>query len=361
MSRGDFYGTEQSAVMADATAVEIVLQPEAGGEAVVLKPSVPLEKGEVIDAGFMSVKELKSFFEQEIDEAKESELLLSLHLKATMMKVSDPIMFGHAIRVYYAAAFEKHAPVLEEIGATPNFGLQNLYDTVKAKLPGDKAAEIVGDFEACYEDRPWLAMVNSDKGITNLHYANDIIIDASMPVVIRDSGKMWNKLGELEDVKCLIPDRCYATMYQEMISYVKSNGQFDVATMGSVANVGLMARKAEEYGSHDKTFEIGQTGRVLVRDKGSGAVYFEHKVDEGDIWRMCQTKDDAIKVRCALATLPILAIPDRFALTKLSLVSPPPLPRTGSAWRWIALGPRALGPSSGSTRSARTTPTSSRR
>jgi isocitrate dehydrogenase len=297
MSKGDFYGTEQSAVMADATAVEVVLQPDAGGETIVLKPNVPLEKGEVIDAAMMSVKDLRSFFEQEIEESKESELLLSLHLKATMMKVSDPIMFGHAIRVYYRAALEKHASVLEEIGATPNFGLQNLYDTVKAKLPEDKAAQIIADCEACYEDRPWLAMVNSDKGITNLHYANDVIIDASMPVVIRDSGKMWNKLGELEDVKCLIPDRCYATMYQEMISYVKSNGQFDVATMGNVANVGLMARKAEEYGSHDKTFELGHAGKVIVRDKNSGTVYFEHKVDKGDIWRMCQTKDDAIKVR----------------------------------------------------------------
>lgn len=233
MTRGDFYGSEQSAVMEQATAVEIVLETDAG-DSVVLKPSISLEQGEVIDAAFLSVKELRAFYEQEIDEALDSELLLSLHLKATMMKVSDPIMFGHAIRVFYQAAFEKHGAVLEEIGANPNQGLSSLYETIKSKLPEEQASTIIADFEACYENRPWLAMVNSDKGITNLHAPNDIIIDASMPVVIRDSGKMWNKMGELEDTKCLIPDRCYATIYQEVISYVKSNGQFDVATMGNV-------------------------------------------------------------------------------------------------------------------------------
>jgi isocitrate dehydrogenase len=359
MTRGDFYGTEQSAVIADATDVEIVLQSENGEEAV-LKPSVPLEKGEVIDASFMSVSELRSFYEQEIQEAKDSEVLLSLHLKATMMKVSDPIMFGHAIRVYYSAAFDKHGATLEEIGARPDFGLQNLYDTVKAKLPEDQANQIVADFEACYEDRPWLAMVNSDKGITNLHYANDIIIDASMPVVIRDSGKMWNKLNELEDVKCLIPDRCYATMYQEMISYVKSNGQFDVATMGNVANVGLMARKAEEYGSHDKTFEVAQSGRVVVRDKNSGQVYTEHKVEKGDIWRMCQTKDDAIQVRVLKYNCG-RCFPSGALESHLHNDSTCSVDRTGSDWRWTERARRGPGPSSGWTRSARTTPTSSKK
>lgn len=186
--------------------MEIVYEKK-NGEVVVLRKDIPLEKGEVIDGARMSVADLKEFYEKEIQEAKDSELLLSLHLKATMMKVSDPIMFGHAIRMFYSAAFDKHGPMLEEIGANPNQGLASIYDTIKAKLPEDRASQIIADFEACYEDRPWLAMVNSDKGITNLHAPNDIIIDASMPVVIRDSGKMWNKLGELEDTKCIVPDR----------------------------------------------------------------------------------------------------------------------------------------------------------
>jgi len=236
MSSGDFYESEVSATIPSDTAVEIVLKTDSG-ETVVLKDRVDLLKDEVIDASFMSVKKLEEFYSTEIDDAKESEILLSLHLKATMMKISDPIMFGHCIRVYYGPAFEKHAAVLEEIGANPNQGLASIYGVIDSKLPADQAAAIKVDFEACYEERPWLAMVNSDKGITNLHQPNDIIIDASMPVVVRDSGKMWNKYGELEDTKCLIPDRCYATMYQEVISYVKSNNQFDVATMGSVVRV----------------------------------------------------------------------------------------------------------------------------
>jgi isocitrate dehydrogenase len=220
-----------------------------------------------------------------------------------MMKVSDPIMFGHCIRVFYKDAFDKHGEVLEEIGATPNQGLASIFESVKEKLDGDIADQILADFEACYEDRPWLAMVNSDKGITNLHAPNDIIIDASMPVVVRDSGKMWNKMDELEDTKCVIPDRCYATMYQEVFNYVKTNGQFDVATMGHISNVGLMARKAEEYGSHDKTFEMVEAGIITVKDNNSGEVYFQHNVDEGDIWRMAQTKDEPIRdwVRLAVS------------------------------------------------------------
>jgi isocitrate dehydrogenase len=206
---------------------------------VVLKKSVPLQAGEVIDASFMSVVALDDFFEREMQDAKDAELMLSLHLKATMMKVSDPIMFGHAIRVFFKDAFAKHGDVLLSIGANPNQGLGSLLDTVRTKLPADQAATIVADFDACYADRPWLAMVDSDKGITNLHAPNDVIVDASMPVVVRDSGKMWNKLGELEDVKCLIPDRCYATTYQEVLSYVKTKGQFDVSTMGSVVSVTL--------------------------------------------------------------------------------------------------------------------------
>jgi isocitrate dehydrogenase len=236
MTNGDFYATEQSVAVDSATDVSIVLETGAGKEPIVLKDSVPLEAGEVMDASFMSIKALQDFYEQEIDEAKESEILLSLHLKATMMKVSDPILFGHCIRVYFADCFKKHGAVLEEIGANPNSGLASMMATMDKKLPAEQAAQIKADLDACYENRPWLAMVNSDKGITNLHAPNDIIIDASMPVVVRDSGKMWNKLDEMEDTKCLIPDRCYAGIYQEAISYVKTNGQFDVATMGSVVS-----------------------------------------------------------------------------------------------------------------------------
>jgi len=302
MEKGDFFGSEQSAVMQDATDV-IIEHVTPDGLTTVLKEGTPLQAGEVIDAGTMSIAELRNFYEREIQDAKDSDILLSLHLKATMMKVSDPILFGHCVTTYFKDAFEKHDEVLTSINANPNNGLQSVYNSIKTKLPKEQADEIHADFEACYEQRPWLAMVNSDKGITNLHVPSDIIIDASMPVVIRDSGMMWNKDDELEDTKCLIPDRSYATIYQEMISYVKTNGQFDVATMGNVANVGLMAQKAEEYGSHDKTFEIGSKGRVVVKDKNSGAVYFEHAVDEGDLWRMCQTKDEPIKdwVRLAVS------------------------------------------------------------
>ena len=238
MTDGDFYGSEQSATMTDRTNVEIVLEKD-GGETVVLKDDLPLEAGEVIDASFMSVKKLREFYETEIQDAKDTEILLSLHLKATMMKVSDPILFGHCIRVYFKDAFDKHADVLEEIGANPNSGLASMFEVMNEKLPAEQAKAIQDDFNACYETRPWLAMVNSDKGITNLHAPNDIIIDASMPNVVRDSGKMWNKDDELEDTKCMIPDRCYATMYQEVFSFVKTQGQFDAATMGNVVRSDL--------------------------------------------------------------------------------------------------------------------------
>jgi len=302
MKNGDFYGSEQSATMTEDTDVVIEFTPK-GGSPKIMKESTVLEKGEVIDSSFMSIRQLENFFEEEIDDAKDTEILFSLHLKATMMKVSDPIMFGACIRVYYKSAFDKHGAKLEEIGANPNNGLGSIFEVVKAKCDDATAKQIIADFEACYEDRPWLAMVNSDKGITNLHAPNDIIIDASMPVVVRDSGKMWNKLNEMEDAKCVIPDRCYATMYQECINYVKTHGQFDVATMGNVANVGLMARKAEEYGSHDKTFQMEEDGVMSVKDKNSGEVYMEHRVEKGDIWRMCQTKDEPIRdwVRLAVA------------------------------------------------------------
>lgn len=293
MDKGDFFASEQSTTVEDAT--DVVIEHVApDGTVTVLKESTKLEAGEVIDASTMSVQDLCEFYEREISDAKDNDILLSLHLKATMMKISDPILFGHCVKVFYKDVFEKHGQLLQEIGANPNNGLGAVLDSL-SKLPADKAEEIKKDIEAVYEDRPWLAMVNSDKGITNLHVPSDIIIDASMPVVVRDSGQMWNKDNELEDTKCLIPDRSYATMFQEVISYCKANGQFDVATMGNVSNVGLMAQKAEEYGSHDKTFEIPAQGVVMVRDKGSGEVYFEHSVKTGDIWRMCQTKDEPIK------------------------------------------------------------------
>mmetsp|Transcript_28659 Transcript_28659/g.40288 ORF Transcript_28659/g.40288 Transcript_28659/m.40288 type:complete len:804 (-) Transcript_28659:187-2598(-) len=310
MSDGDFYSSEKSTCVSAATDVSIE-HVASDGTVTVLKESVPLEEKEVIDASRMSCAELCEFFEEEISDAKETELMLSLHLKATMMKISDPIVFGHCVKVFFKAAYEKHGDVLESIGANPNNGLGAVLEAVEKKLPEAEAKVILDDFEACYEGRPWLAMVDSDKGITNLHVPSDVIIDASMPVVVRDSGKMWNKLGELEDTKCLIPDRSYATTYQEVINYVKTHGQFDVSTMGNVSNVGLMARKAEEYGSHDKTFEIAGEGTVVVRDKNSGEVYFEHSVEKGDIWRMCQTKDEPIKDWVRLAVERAKATGDR--------------------------------------------------
>eukprot|EP00986_Skeletonema_menzelii_P002972 scaffold862_cov142-Skeletonema_menzelii.AAC.3 len=268
MDKGDFFGSEQSTTVKDAT--DVIIQHVApDGTVTVLKESTKLEAGEVIDAATMSAEELCNFYEREIQDAKDNDIMLSLHLKATMMKISDPILFGHCVKVFFKDVFEKHGDLLNEIGANPNNGLGAIYEAIDSKLPAEKAQEIRNDIDACYLERPWLAMVNSDKGITNLHVPSDIIIDASMPVVIRDSGQMWNKDGELEDTKCLIPDRSYATMYQEMISYCKTNGQFDVSTMGNVANVGLMAKKAEEYGSHDKTFQIPAQGVVLVRDKNT--------------------------------------------------------------------------------------------
>lgn len=293
MTKGDFFSNEKSTVAKKDTEVSIELV-DSSGNVQVMKDSVPLLAGEVFDATFMDVKELNKFFEREITDAKDTEMLLSLHMKATMMKVSDPIIFGHCVKTFYKSAFEKHSDVLEKIGANPNNGIGAVYESL-SKLSADEAASIKADFEACYDERPWLAMVNSDKGITNLHVPSDVIIDASMPNVVRDSGMMWNKNDELEDVKCMIPDRSYATMYQEVLSNCKTFGQFDVATMGNVSNVGLMAKKAEEYGSHDKTFEVPHAGTMRVCDKESGEVYFEHNVSKGDIWRMCQTKDVAIQ------------------------------------------------------------------
>lgn len=293
MHDGDFYSSEQSHVMAAAGAVSIVLKT-SGGESKVLKDKVDLLKGEVIDATRMSAAALKAYLEKEIEDARESDLLLSLHLKATMMKVSDPIMFGVAVEVYFKDVFEKYAEVFEEIGVDARNGLGDVYSKIE-KLPADKKFEIESAINDVYKTRPQLAMVDSDKGITNLHVPSDVIIDASMPAAIKASGKMWGADGKLHDTKALIPDRNYAGVYQETIQFCKDNGAFDVTTMGNVANVGLMAKKAEEYGSHDKTFWIEEAGTVEVVNTTDGSVYMQHSVEPGDIWRMCQTKDVAIR------------------------------------------------------------------
>ena len=291
MSDGDFYSSEKSMTSAADDSFKIVL--EANGEQKVLKESVPVLAGEVVDAATMSKKQLQAFFEKETAAAKEEGVLLSLHLKATMMKVSDPIMFGHAVRVFFKDVLEKHADVMKDIEFDASNGIGDLYNKLE-KLDADKRAEIESDLEAVYSKQPELAMVNSHKGITNLHVPSDIIIDASMPAMIRDSGKMWDKNDSRQDAKAMIPDRCYAGLYQETIDFCKENGAFDPSTMGTVPNVGLMAQKAEEYGSHDKTFEIPADGVVKVLNK-AGDVVFEHKVEEGDIWRMCQVKDAPIR------------------------------------------------------------------
>ncbi len=292
MTDGDFYGSEKSVVVPEATDVKIEWVGK-DGKSMTLKTSTPLLAGEVIDAAVMSSEKLEAFFEKEIQEAKTQDVLLSLHLKATMMKVSDPIMFGKAVNVFYKDVFAKHQATFDELGVDTKNGLGNVYAKI-ASLPEDKRKEIEADIQVVYATRPELAMVNSDKGITNLHVPSDIIIDASMPAAIRTSGQMWGPDGKLKDTKAMIPDRCYAGIYQETIDFCKKNGAFDVATMGNVSNVGLMAQKAEEYGSHDKTFEIAEAGTVKVID-GSGRVLMEHNVEEGDIWRMCQTKDLPIK------------------------------------------------------------------
>lgn len=292
MSGQDFYGTEQSHVMAAAGKVRIELLG-ADGRTTVLKESLALQANEVIDASCLSRKALCEYLAREIADAKQQDVLLSLHLKATMMKVSDPIIFGHAVSVFFADVFKKHAAVFEELGVDPNNGLGDLYAKLDA-LPADQKQQIVADINAVYAKQPRLAMVNSDKGITNLHVPSDVIIDASMPAAIRTSGKMWGPDGKACDTKALIPDRCYAGVYQATIDFCKKNGAFDVTTMGNVSNVGLMAQKAEEYGSHDKTFEIPANGTVRVVD-ADGAVLMQHAAEAGDIWRMCQTKDAPIR------------------------------------------------------------------
>jgi isocitrate dehydrogenase len=291
MSDGDFYSSEASTLVAAEGKLRIEL--ETGEGTTVLREAVPVLKGEVIDAARMDCKALRAFFDREIEAAQRDGVLWSLHLKATMMKVSDPIMFGHAVRSYYSDVFEKHGTVFEQIGVDPDNGIGDVYAKL-GELPADKQAEIRADIDATYEKRPPMAMVDSDKGITNLHVPSNIIIDASMPAAIRSSGKSWGPDGQLHDTMYTIPDRCYAGIYQVVIEDCKAHGAFDVSTMGNVCNVGLMAQKAEEYGSHDKTFEIPATGTVRVRDE-DGNVLLQHEVSQGDIWRMCQTKDLPIR------------------------------------------------------------------
>jgi isocitrate dehydrogenase len=288
MQDGDFYSSEQSAIVAATGNVRIELVAE-DGQVTVLKENTPVQADEVIDAAVMNCNALREFFDKETEAARHDDVLLSLHLKATMMKVSDPIMFGHAVTVYYRDVFEKHAALFADLGVDANNGIGDVYAKI-AELPDAQRTEIEADIQAVYGSRPALAMVDSDKGITNLHVPSNVIIDASMPAAIRSSGQMWGPDGQLHDTRAMIPDRSYAGIYQEVIDFCKEHGAFDVPTMGNVCNVGLMAQKAEEYGSHDKTFEIGAAGTVRVVD-ASDDILFEHAVEAGDIYRMCQTKD----------------------------------------------------------------------
>jgi isocitrate dehydrogenase len=298
MDHGDFYGSENSLTLAAPTEVQIEFVATDGATSELKKPFA-IQAGEVIDTAVMHVAELRQFYAEQIEAAKKDGVLLSLHLKATMMKISDPIMFGHCVSVYYRDALEKHAETLKEIGANVNNGLADVLAKLD-KLPAEKKAEIEADIAAVYESRPALAMVDSRKGITNLHVPNNIIVDASMPNVVRDGGKMWNAADELQDCIAMVPDRCYATMYGEILEDAKRNGQFDPATMGDVANVGLMAQKAEEYGSHDKTFEAPAAGTIRVVD-ATGTTLLAQKVEPGDIFRMCQAKDAPIRNWVGLA------------------------------------------------------------
>jgi isocitrate dehydrogenase len=292
MSDKDFYGSEKSTTVGAATNVRIEYVDSAGAVKV-LKQTIPLLDGEVIDCAVMNVAALRRFYAEQMAAAKADNALLSLHLKCTMMKISDPIMFGHCVAVYFADALEKHAGAIQQIGANVDNGLSDVLGKL-GQLPDGKKAEIEADIAACYKKGPGLAMVDSRAGKTNLHVPNDVIIDASMPVVIRDGGKMWNKEDALEDTVAMIPDRCYATIYQVVIEDCQKHGQFDPATMGSVSNVGLMAQKAEEYGSHDKTFAAPGNGTIRIVDAG-GRTLLEQSVERGDIFRACQTKDEAIR------------------------------------------------------------------
>jgi isocitrate dehydrogenase len=315
MTSGDFYGSEKSVTVDKAGNVKIEFVGQ-DGKTTVLKEKTSLKAGEVMDASVMNRGALRKFFAEQIDDAKKKGVLFSLHLKGTMMKVSDPIMFGHAVEVFFKDVFEKHAATIKELGVDVNNGLGDLYAKI-AKLPEAKRAEIEADIKAVYNNRPEMAMVNSDKGITNLHVPSDVIIDASMPAMIRESGKMWGPDGKLHDTKATIPDRCYAGVYDVVIEDCKKNGAFDPRTMGSVPNVGLMAQKAEEYGSHDKTFKAPGNGTIRIVDE-AGNTLLEQKVEEGDIFRACQTKDAPIQdwVKLAVTRAKATGTPAIFWLDK---------------------------------------------
>ena len=315
MNGGDFYGSEKSVTVTEAGSFKIEFVG-ADGKTTVLKDKTPLKAGEVIDACVMSRRALREFYEAQMQDAKQKGVMLSLHLKATMMKVSDPIMFGHAVTVFFKDVFEKHAATIKELGVNVNNGFGDLLAKI-ATLPEAKRAEIESDIKACYKARPELAMVNSDKGITNLHVPSDVIVDASMPAMIRESGKMWGADGKLHDTKAMIPDRCYARIYQVVIDDCKKHGAFDPKTMGSVPNVGLMAQQAEEYGSHNKTFEAPGNGKVRAVDE-SGRTLLEQDVEQGDIFRMCQAKDAPIQdwVKLAVSRARLSNTPAVFWLDK---------------------------------------------
>ena len=315
MESGDFFGSEQSTTLVAATTAKIEHR-DAAGNVTVLKEGIGLLAGEIIDASAMNRKALRSFLATQIDDAKSQGILFSLHLKATMMKVSDPIIFGHAVTVFYEEAFNKHAAVFAELGVDANNGVGDVYSKIKS-LSDAQREEIEADLAACYTTRPEMAMVDSDKGVTNLHVPSDVIIDASMPAALRTSGQMWGPDGNLQDMKAVIPDRCYAGVYQEVFDFCRTNGAFDPVTMGSVPNVGLMAQKAEEYGSHDKTFELASSGMVTVVDS-EGNTLLEHAVEKGDIWRMCQAKDAPIQdwVKLAVSRARLSALPAVFWLNE---------------------------------------------
>ncbi len=291
MRGGDFYSAERSVTMEKPTDVRIEFVAKDG--TVTVKKELSLEAGEIIDGMFMSAKSLRQFFEDSLNDAKEAGVMWSLHVKATMMKVSHPIVFGHAVTVFYKDLFEKHGELFKELGVNPNNGLSSVYEKIES-LPRSKREEIMEDIHACYENRPEMAMVDSVKGVTNLHVPSDVIVDASMPAMIRNGGKMWGPDGKAKDCKAVMPESTYSTIYQEMINFCKTNGAFDPTTMGTVPNVGLMAKKAEEYGSHDKTFEMSADGTMRIVE-ADGTVLIQHDVEKGDIWRACQTKDEPVR------------------------------------------------------------------
>ena len=315
MQSGDFFESEQSTTV-DAPTIVRIRHLTLDNTETVLREGIALKAGEVIDASCMNRNALCEFLTEEIDDAKAQGVLMSLHLKATMMKVSDPIIFGHAVTIYYRDVFKKHAEKFELLGVDPNNGIGDVYTKI-GNLPENERAEIEADIQACYSNRPEMAMVDSDRGITNLHVPSDVIIDASMPAALRSSGQMWGPDGQLHDIKAIIPDRCYAGVYQEVIDFCKANGAFDPASMGSVSNVGLMAQKAEEYGSHDKTFEVPANGTIRVED-ADGNTLLVHQVEQGDIWRMYQAKDEPIQnwIKLAVARAQLTNTPAVFWLNE---------------------------------------------